>query len=99
MTSRAPARRTRLAATAARWPEPQTTAIGRAGSSPSGSASMSCQGVNAEPGMWPASYSVRSRTSRIWTSSACLGSSSSGIRSTRSIGRFSCRQLVIPPCR
>ena len=59
----------------------------------------SCDGVNAEPGMWPASYSERSRTSRIWTSSACLGSSSSGIRSTRSIGRFSCRQLVTSPSR
>ena len=38
-------------------PTRRSTAIGRCGSSPSGSPSMSCQGVNAEPGMWPASYS------------------------------------------
>ena len=40
-TSSAPWRLTRLAPTAARWPEAQITAIGRAGSSPSGRARMS----------------------------------------------------------
>ena len=51
---------------------------------------MSCHGVWTEPGMWPASHSLRSRTSRTWTSSRAPAARRRGSRSIRATGRFSC---------
>ena len=97
--------RRRLAATAARWPEPQIDGDRPLGVEAVGQPSMSCHGVNTEPGMWPASHSLRSRTSRIWTSSARAGSSSSGSALDRvDVGAspgasWSCRRAGSRPSR
>jgi hypothetical protein len=72
MTCSAPKCRSRLAAVAARCPDPQMTAIGRVGSSPSGTASMSCQAPGHSAG----------HTSYIVTTQADGGSSPSATCST-----------------
>ena len=55
---------------------------------------------NAEPGMWPASHSRCSRTSRICSvGRRAPAGRRARRRSIRATGRFSWRQLVIPPCR
>src|ERR1700727_3176232 len=56
ITPRAPSRCSRLAATPARWPDAQITAIGRAGSRLSGIAVISCQGTQIDPKMWLARH-------------------------------------------
>ena len=56
---------------------------------------MSCQVVNTEPGMWPASHSLSSRTSRIWIGSPASVRSCSCSTVWRSM-RFG-RPLLLAP--
>ena len=103
MTSRAPGARSRLARGRRPLPGGADHRDGRRRvDALRASPSMSCYGVNARPGMCPASHSLRSRTSRICSGGsfvralrAARGPSCAGMRSTR---RCSSRQLVIPPC-